>query len=165
MQVQKKEQLQSFKTFEKDFEEYSEEPRMAIEKTVKFSYQPIHRGQSAYLLGLCEKEGIMARSYYSEVRVYSSLKIPRFKELIGESLKAYKKPTTWKHPIHQWFIDKKLAACGIAEEDTIYTYCKVFTEIVCSQYVGQIPIPKKTILFNDYFTMAETLLKRRISIL
>jgi len=160
----KKEQLNSFKTFEDDFLELTEEPKQTIEKTARFSYCPIHRGQSAYLLELCRKEGIMARSYYGEIKVYSILKISRFKELIAESLKAYKQPTEWRHPMHKWFIDNKLVACGIAKEDTIYTYSRVFSEIVCSQYIGQIPVAKKVVLFNDYTSLAEALLKMRISI-
>ena len=130
-----------------------------FKRSIKMSYEPIHKGQAAYLMKLCEENNIAVRYLYGEVKMYSSEKLTLFKELIEKSLLDKKTAIFGRKAQIQWSHSSHVYCVGIRDKDTLYTIERSFPQVVVDQYIGAIPETKTVKIFDNIDSMKRYLLK------
>jgi hypothetical protein len=120
-----------------------------IENHPFHSYSPIHRGQAAYILSNCSANDIYANYISGKVRIYNNRKFDLFLSIIEKSLKAYNPCLNFTKNIHIYQGgNKQIKAIGIRSKNCIYTYETNIPNLICNQYVGNIPTVAKIKIFS-----------------
>jgi len=121
-----------------------------LENQPKFSFKPIYRGQSVFIMKHCKQEGIKADFQSGEVVIYAKRKIDKFAHIILQSFHIASNPqcVDFTSESQRFMIGRKFIALGLKTNDTLYTTEDAFKDMVYYQFLGKVPVTKKYMVFT-----------------
>jgi hypothetical protein len=126
----------------------------------RLNYETIFFGQANYLLKRCKEEKIQAAYRNKRVYIYSKRKLPKFVELINESLEyGNKQAPTFNSETAVFSTGKKILCILKKENETIYSTNENMPDVVYHIFKKDIPKFSNFKLFSTLKEMKEHLLE------
>lgn len=126
----------------------------------RLNYETTMFGQANYLLKRCKEEKIQAAFRDRRIYIYSKRKIPRFVDLIKESLEYNNKPMPVLGVEVSTFLNGRRVLCVLKKDnETIYSTNENLPDVIYHIFKKDIPRLLNFKLFNTLREMKEHLLE------